>query len=173
MTSGTRSRTTSGRQGSRYRAGAAGHAVSDVVRHLRDVAGLPEIAGKCTPAVDLLRAARPGCRIVPVTITGGDQEGSDGTVYRVPKRDLIIGLQVVVEQRRLEIAKRSRSHRELMAELAEIKSTVTGFGRTTFEADGSRAHDDLVLALALAWWRVRKTGPRRCLEESCRVLLAR
>jgi hypothetical protein len=124
-----------------------------------------DATGVGAPVVDLLKAARPGCRIVPVTITGGDQEGSDGTLYRVPKRDLVTGLQVVIEQRRLEIAKRSRSARELMAELAEMKQTVTGFGRTKFEADGSRAHDDLVLALALAWWWVRKQGPRSCWGE--------
>jgi hypothetical protein len=99
---------------------------------------------------------------VPVTITGGDQEGSDGSMYRVPKRDLLTGLQVVIEQRRLEIAPTSRSYRELMAELADMKSTVTGSGRTKFEADGPRSHDDLVLALSLAWWWVRKQGPRSC-----------
>jgi hypothetical protein len=147
----------------------------DVVRHVRDLAQRPPFSGKCTlvvdgtgvgtPVVDLLRAARPGCRIVPVSITGGDQESSDGTLYRVPKRDLMIGLQVVIEQRRLEIASRSRWARELMGELAGIKQTVTGFGRAKFEAEGSRAHDDLVLAVALAWWWVRKQGPRSCWGE--------
>jgi hypothetical protein len=144
----------------------------DIVRHLRDLAGRPELNGKCTlvvdatgvgaPVVDLLRAARPGCRIVPVTITGGDQESSDGSVYRVPKRDLVTGLQVVIEQRRLEISQKARSYRELMAELSEMKSMVTGFGRQKFEADGSRSHDDLVLALSLAWWWVRKQGRQSC-----------
>ena len=93
----------------------------DVVQHLRDVANLPELRGKCTlvvdatgvgkPVVDLLRAIRPQCRVVPVVITGADQEGSDGSVYRVPKRDLMTGLQVVISQRRLEIAARSRGRR--------------------------------------------------------------
>jgi hypothetical protein len=69
---------------------------------------------------------------VPVTITGGDQEGADGCVYRVPKRDLLTGLQVVVEQKRLEIARTSRAARELQAELTEMKSWVTGFGREKF-----------------------------------------
>ena len=95
----------------------------DVVRHVRDVAQAPPFLNKCTlvvdatgvgtPVVDLLKAARPGCRIIPVTITGGDQEGSDGSAYRVPKRDLVTGLQVVIEQRRLEIALKSRSGRSL------------------------------------------------------------
>jgi hypothetical protein len=66
----------------------------EVASHLRDVVSLPELAGKSTlvvdatgvgkPVVDYLRAMKPQCRIVPVTITGGDQEGSDGSVY--PRR---------------------------------------------------------------------------------------
>ena len=119
----------------------------DVVQRLRDVVNLPGLQGKSTlvvdatgvgtPVVDLLRAVRPACRIVPVTITGGDQESSDGVVYRVPKRDLVTGLQVLIEQRRLEIARGTRATRELMGELGEMKHQVTGFGREKFEAEGS------------------------------------
>jgi hypothetical protein len=81
----------------------------EVVRRVRDLAARPEVAGRCTaivdatgvgkPVVDLLRATKPASRVIPVTITGGDQESSDGSGYRVPKRDLITGLQVVIEQR--------------------------------------------------------------------------
>jgi hypothetical protein len=42
---------------------------------------------------------------------------------------------------------------------------VTGFGREKFEPEGSRAHDDLVMAVALAWWWVRRMGPRSCWGE--------
>jgi hypothetical protein len=60
----------------------------DVVRHVRDVVNLQAMQGRCTlvvgatgvgaPMVDPLRAMRPACRIVPVTITGGDHEGRRG-----------------------------------------------------------------------------------------------
>jgi hypothetical protein len=152
-----------------------GTSYPDVARHVRDVVNMQAMQGRCTlvvdatgvgaPVVDLLRAMRPACRIVPVTISGGDHEGSKGSEYRVPKRDLLTGLQVVLEQRRLQIAKRSRARRELMAELAEMKTMVTGFGREKFEPEGSRAHDDLVMAVALAWWWVRRMGPRSCWGE--------
>jgi hypothetical protein len=39
--------------------------------------------------------------VIPVQITGGDGESEDRGVYRVPKRDLIVGLQVVEKRCRL------------------------------------------------------------------------
>src|SRR5262245_41780989 len=77
----------------------------------------------------------------------------------------------MIEQHRLEVASKSRWARELMGELAGIKQTITGFGRTKFEPDGSRAHDDLVLALALAWCWVRKQGSRSCWGEQREIVL--
>ena len=103
-----------------------------------------------------MKAERPGRRIVPVMITGGDHEASDGNGYRVPKRDLLIGLQVLLEQRRLRISARSRSSRDLVNELSAMRTWVSGFGRERFEAEQARVHDDLVMALALAWWWVRR-----------------
>ncbi|HYP13596.1 MAG TPA: hypothetical protein VEQ63_06715 [Bryobacteraceae bacterium] len=59
---------------------------TDVVNRLRELVNTRELRDRCTlvmdatgvagPVVDLVRASRPGCRIVPVVITGGDQEGS-------------------------------------------------------------------------------------------------
>jgi hypothetical protein len=150
-----------------------GTAYPDVVQRVRDVVNLPEIQTRCTlvvdatgvgtPVVELLKATRPGCQIVPVMITGGFEEGHAGSTYRVPKRDLITGLQAVVEQRRLEIARHSRAGRELIAELNAMRMSVSGFGRERFEAEGSRVHDDLVLAVSLAWWWVRRQGAEQLL----------
>ena len=136
----------------------------DVVRHLRDIVKLPALlehstlvmdaTGVGAPVVDLMKAERPGCRIVPVMITGGDHEASDGSGYRVPKR-----LQAVLEQQRLRIATSSRSARDLVTELSAMRTWVSGFGRERFEPDRARIHDDLVMAVALAWWWVRRQGP--------------
>ncbi|HYP13022.1 MAG TPA: hypothetical protein VEQ63_03790 [Bryobacteraceae bacterium] len=143
---------------------------TELVRRLRAMTADAALAGKCTlvvdatgvgaPVLELLRAAGPRCRIVPVMITGGDQEGSDGTVYRVPKQDLMLGMQVLLEQRKLDIAKRAGFSRELVSELGEMRATPTGFGRQRFGPASSAKHDDLVMALSLACWWVRKTGPR-------------
>src|SRR5215470_15719062 len=48
--------------------------------------------------VDRVRGARIAeCRLWPVTITGGRDESYGDGMYRVPKRDLITGLQVLVQ----------------------------------------------------------------------------
>ena len=44
--------------------------------------------------VDMLRAARLGCDIAAVTITGGERQTQKGSVWSVPKRDLIAGVQL-------------------------------------------------------------------------------
>ncbi len=59
------------------------------------------------PVVDLLRRARLEAILMPVTITGGQTETTDQGFYRVPKRDLIVGLQVVLQRGGLQIAAES------------------------------------------------------------------
>ncbi|HEY1495415.1 MAG TPA: hypothetical protein VGF49_12775, partial [Candidatus Solibacter sp.] len=57
-----------------------------------------DATGVGTPVVELLRRAGMGCRLWPVSITGGEAEGYGDGYYRVPKRDLVVGLQVMFEQ---------------------------------------------------------------------------
>jgi hypothetical protein len=73
-----------------------------------------ELAGRCTlvvdatgvgrPVVDLLKRERPGCLLMPVIITGGASETKTGEYYGVPKRDLVTGLQVLLQSGGLQIA---------------------------------------------------------------------
>jgi NAD(P)H-hydrate epimerase len=87
--------------------------------------------------------------MVPVTITSGDKVTPDGSGYRVPKRDLIVGLQVALQKRWLRIAKSAAQVEEFRKELLHMRlyaSPVTGYER--YEAPG---HDDMVMAAALAW----------------------
>src|SRR3954447_17436204 len=79
----------------------------DVVELARRLVAMPELARRTTlvvdatgvgnPVVDLLRQAKLPCSLVPVTITSGDRETSDTRGYGVPKRDLIVGLQVAFQ----------------------------------------------------------------------------
>jgi hypothetical protein len=73
--------------------------------------------------------------------------------YRVPKRDLMAGLQVAFQKRRLRLAEGLWALRELQEELRSMRLRVSADG---FERYGGRGHDDLVLALALAWWRASR-----------------
>lgn len=64
--------------------------------------------GVGAPVVDVLRRSGTGCRLWPVTITGGDREQVTKDGYRVPKRDLVVGLQLLVEGGGVELVRGSR-----------------------------------------------------------------
>ena len=76
-----------------------------VVERVREITQHRDLAGNCAlavdgtgvgaPVVDMLRAARLGCDIAAVTITGGDRQRQARTVWSVPKRDLIAAVQVL------------------------------------------------------------------------------
>ena len=109
------------------------------------------------PVVDLLRRSQLGCGVVPVTITSGDGEGSDERGFRVPKRDLITGLQVAFQKRWLDVAARGGAVEAFVQELVATRVRVSESGHARFGARSG--HDDLVMAAALAWWRVRRMWP--------------
>jgi hypothetical protein len=111
--------------------------------------------GVGAPVVELLRRGGLGCRVIPVVITGGDTESNDGVRFRVPKRDLMRGLQVAFQRRRLALAQGLGVLPELREELRSMRVRVS---RDGFERYSGRRHDDLVFALALAWWRASREG---------------
>jgi len=146
-----------------------------VVAHLREMVGRPELRRQCAlvvdgtglggPVVEMLQGARLGCEITAVTITGVERERKNGGLsVSVPKRDLIAGLQVALDNGDLRIARRLKELGPLVRELVDVRMTSgTGTGRVRIGADGVGEHDDLVIALALACWRARRreNGERR------------
>ena len=134
----------------------------DVARHVTDLLKTPELAGKtqCVvdatgvgrPVVDMLREARVK-PLVAVTITGGDTATRDGSGYRVPKRDLVSTLQVVLQNDRLKIARDLPLAEVLVREMQNFRVKISlSTGHDSYEAWREGDHDDLVLAVALACW---------------------
>jgi hypothetical protein len=129
-----------------------------IVERVREIVQCEELRGDCAlavnatgvgaPVVDMLRAARLGCDLAAVTITGGERASRAS----VPKRDLMAGLQVLLENGQLKIGKLKEGSR-LMRELTDVTMSTSGAGRVRMGADGYGEHDDLVIALALACWR--------------------
>jgi hypothetical protein len=117
--------------------------------------------GVGAPVVDLLRDARPNGILMPVTITGGNSESSNNGAYCVPKRDLIIGLQVLLQRGGLQIAAGLRDGPALISELMGMQVKVSAAGNEQYGAWREGTHDDLVLAVALAWWAAGKAYPMR------------
>lgn len=106
--------------------------------------------------VDLLRDAELPGQLTSVVIHGGDAVTKDGDVSRVPKRLLAGTVQVMLQTRRLGISDQLALHSVLVAELANFKAKINNRGHATFEAGDDwrdNAHDDLVLAVALALWK--------------------
>jgi hypothetical protein len=103
--------------------------------------------------VDLLR--RPGLTFDAVTITGGDTESIAGpNAYRVPKRDLVGSLQVLLQSGQLKIARSLENAETLKDELLNFRVKFNlATAHDSYEAWREGDHDDLVLAAALAAWR--------------------
>ena len=121
-----------------------------------------DATGVGKPVVDMLRAAE--LRPASVTITGGDTVSSDGSDYRVPKRDLVSAVQVLLQSERLKIAKALPEAHTLTNELLAFKVSISLKGHDSYGNDvgpwRENPHDDMVLAVALACWYGEHNRPR-------------
>jgi hypothetical protein len=148
---------------------ALGTPYPNVVERVRAVVRAQPLAGRCTlvmdatgvgaPVVDMLRRAQLGCRIEPVILTGGEWESRAEGVWCVPKQDLLVGLRVMLEKRELGLPAKFGPSHVLVKELAEMENWMGGRGGLKFGARREGAHDDLVMASALACWRARRRVP--------------
>jgi hypothetical protein len=148
-----------------------GTSYPDVVRRVVEITHSPILTGPVRLAVDntgvgaavmdLLRAAQPKADLLPVTITSGDTPNIFHGTHRVPKRDLIVGLQVLLQSGALRIAAGLRDAPTLLRELMDMRVKVSTAGNEQFGAWREGTHDDLVLAVALACWAVGIAYPKR------------
>jgi hypothetical protein len=140
-----------------------GTAYTDIVPAVAKLAGAPPLADTCLLAVDQTGVGRPLvdqlrsypvlCPLWPVTITAGHAvtAGADGSSH-VPKKELVSCLRVLLESRRLRVARSLREADLLVGELEHFRVKVTAAANEVFGAWGRGRHDDLVLAVALAAW---------------------
>ncbi len=113
---------------------------------LGEVTLIVDRTGVGEPVVDALRLANLPCSIVPVTITSGENATRTRSGWNVPKRELIVCLQMMFARSELTLPADLPLRKQLAAEL----STLT----RQLKASGS-GHDDLVIALALSTWRLK------------------
>ena len=120
----------------------------------KDLAGkyllLPDATGVGRPVVDMLRKA--GLHMVPITITGGDDVGRNDIGLTVPKRDLVSSVLVLLQSSRLKFAEGLPDVRTLINELLAFRAKISDAGHDSYGAWRESAHDDLVLAVAMAAW---------------------
>jgi hypothetical protein len=103
------------------------------------------------PVVDLLTQAH--LDPVAVSIHGGEHVTQEGHYWRVPKRDLVGILQVLLQTARLKVAEALPLAQTLVQELLNFKVTIDPrTAHDSYSAWRENIHDDLVLACALACW---------------------
>jgi len=134
-----------------------------VVKRVCEVMGHPKLAhgsrlvvdatGVGAPVVDMLRSAGLGVRLTTVTITSGERAQGEGERWRVPRGDLLAGLEVLLEAGEVKVSKRLREAERLVRELEAMRRV--SFSRSGHKSGGGE-HDDLVFAAALAVWRARR-----------------
>jgi hypothetical protein len=142
-----------------------GTSYPDVVEHVRQLVDSDELrqrstlivdaTGVGTPVLDLLMRAGLECAVIGVTITGGERQSSGPDGWRVPKRDLITGLQLRLETGELRMSKGVPMGQTLVREMMDMRVNMSDTGHETYAATRSGSHDDLVLAVALACWGVK------------------
>lgn len=133
----------------------------DIVREVaRRLAAAP-LAGNCTlvidatgvgrPVLDMLKAAHT--HPVGVTITGGDKATYDAGLWRCPKRELVSVMQVLLQNGRIKFAKDLPEAATLVRELRSFQFKIDPItAHDSYGAWREGAHDDLVLAVAVAAW---------------------
>jgi len=107
--------------------------------------------GVGAPVHDMFTAA--GLHPIGVQIHGGDSVTRVRGGYRVPKRDLVGSLQSVLQTGRLQIADGLELGAELRREAMNFKIKIdpkTAHDSYSHWREG--AHDDLILAVAMATW---------------------
>lgn len=167
-----------------------GTSYPDVVRRIKSLLQTPKLRGKATlivdytgcgrPVVDMIREAGLSCEAISITSGGKVHQETDAKGkllhnYSVPKIDLVACLQVLMQNKKLEIAKGLQFASVLAQELKSFKATITPSGHTKYEADTSwreEGNDDLVLAVALACWYATKKPQLKVLSRNVRILRA-
>lgn len=124
--------------------------------------------GVGVPVVDLLRKA--GLGPVAISIHGGDKASNEGDTWRVPKRDLVGVLQVLLQSGRLKVSSQLKLGPVLQAEMLNFKVKIDPVtAHDSYSAWRESDHDDLILSVALAAWYAETQRPK----PQPRLVLAR
>jgi hypothetical protein len=143
----------------------------DIVRAVKAFMADPRFKGKTAIAVDATGVGRPVVDMLleemplltrnkdffGVMIHGGDKQSFDKGYVKVPKRDLVFGAQVALEQGRIKFAKNLELIPTLVEELRNFRLKINPqTAHDSYSHWRENQHDDLVFATALAVWAAGK-----------------
>jgi hypothetical protein len=90
---------------------------------------------------------------VGVTFTAGKSVTESKYGYNVPKRDLVVGLQVLFQMERIRISEDLELAAQFKEQLRHFSSVVDrSTGHESYGADDENIHDDLPMAAAIVMW---------------------
>jgi len=118
---------------------------------------LVDATGCGRPVVDLFDQAK--LNPLAITITGGNVVTQDGSEIHVPKRDLAMCLQVLMQNRRIAFAEALPLLEVLKKELQNFQVKISKLGHDTYENWRAGDHDDIVLAVCMAAWYREWSNP--------------
>jgi hypothetical protein len=124
------------------------------------------------PVLELFRQTGMRARIIPVCITAGQQATihEDGARL-VPKIELVSSLQVLLQNRRVRVARGLSAVSMLTRELQNFRMKVPLTNSNDLAAWREGQHDDLVFAVALACWMAEREPPWGPIEAPVRESL--
>jgi hypothetical protein len=129
----------------------------------------PALSGKSALVVDGTGCGRPvfdmfekaSLKPIGVYIHGGDSVTHDGNIWRVPKRDLVGVLQVMLQTERLKVSSKLKLAPILQSEMLNFKVKIDpATAHDSYSAWREADHDDLVLSVALACWYAETAAPK-------------
>lgn len=129
-----------------------GTAYGEVAKEVGSIFKKVEALGKSVLVFDQTGVGDAVFEMIREHLRGSNVEGV--VITHELKRDMYAALETNLEQEKLKIPEDCYSSRELKQELLTVEIRRVGFGYK-YGAFDKDAHDDLVMALALACWRER------------------
>jgi hypothetical protein len=139
-----------------------GASYPDIVIKIAALLKAPPLAGNSNLVLDQTGCGRPifdmfvkaGLKPTGISIHGGDAVSHEGNSWRVPKRDLVGILQVLLQTNRLKVASKLKLGPVLQAEMLNFRVKIDpATAHDSYSSWRESDHDDLVLSTALAcWW---------------------
>lgn len=90
---------------------------------------------------------------ISIYITAGyDSTQVSSGEWRVPKRQLVTAMQMVIQSDRMQVSDQLEHAQKFLAEAREFQLKQRDSGALTFGASTEQVHDDLVLSVAMGLW---------------------
>jgi hypothetical protein len=130
----------------------------DIVGYVTNMLARPRFRGKSQLVIDATGVGKPcldlfqqvrGLNPIGIIITGGDTATREGSLWRVPKMQLVQRLTTLLQTDALHIHDQIPELPTLLREIDAFQVGFSATGHMTFNAR-SGSHDDCVLALSIA-----------------------